>query len=101
MRSADSTAPTSSRPGLRLRRAVRSILSPRRAALTGRVLSAGLAAATSVAFSQPFPPVLDLSALDGSNGFVLRGIDPADQSGFAVANAGDFNADGIGDIVIG
>ena len=45
--------------------------------------------------------VLDLSALDGSNGFILTGIDAGDQSGFSVSSAGDVNGDGYDDLVIG
>ena len=45
--------------------------------------------------------VLDLSALDGSNGFILNGIDEGDQSGFSVSSSGDVNGDGYDDLVIG
>ena len=45
--------------------------------------------------------VLDLSALDGTNGFVLTGIDAGDQSGTSVSSAGDVNGDGYDDLVIG
>ena len=45
--------------------------------------------------------VLDLSALDGSNGFILNGIDAGDESGFSVSSAGDVNGDGYDDLVIG
>jgi len=45
--------------------------------------------------------VLDLSGLDGTNGFVLRGIVAGDESGYSVSSAGDVNGDGIGDLVIG
>ncbi|MFN0192767.1 MAG: hypothetical protein ACKVP5_12480 [Aestuariivirga sp.] len=48
-----------------------------------------------------FAPVIDLSTLDGTNGFRLDGIDANDQSGRSVASAGDVNGDGFGDIVIG
>jgi len=48
-----------------------------------------------------FPPILDLSTLDGSNGFGLRGIDGGDQAGWSVSGAGDLNGDGLGDLVIG
>ena len=45
--------------------------------------------------------VLDLSALDGANGFTLTGIDLVDQSGFSVSSAGDVNGDGYDDLIIG
>ncbi|EDX82844.1 FG-GAP repeat domain protein [Synechococcus sp. PCC 7335] len=48
-----------------------------------------------------FAPSLELSALDGSNGFVLNGIDDGDASGRSVSSAGDVNGDGIDDLVIG
>ncbi len=44
---------------------------------------------------------VDLAGLDGHNGFVITGASEDDFSGHAVASAGDFNGDGIGDFVIG
>jgi hypothetical protein len=44
---------------------------------------------------------LDLSALNGTNGFVINGIDAGDSSGNSVSTAGDVNGDGIDDIIIG
>jgi hypothetical protein len=44
---------------------------------------------------------LELSALDGTNGFVLIGIDVPDRSGWSVSSAGDFNGDGIDDLIVG
>ena len=44
---------------------------------------------------------LDVSELDGSNGFVINGVTADDQLGFAVSNAGDMNGDGFDDFVIG
>ncbi|MEM9274737.1 MAG: calcium-binding protein [Cyanobacteria bacterium P01_F01_bin.143] len=41
---------------------------------------------------------LELSALDGINGFVINGNNLSDSS---VSNAGDFNGDGIDDFIIG
>ena len=48
-----------------------------------------------------FPASIELSALDGTDGCVINGIDATDQSGFAVSNAGDVNADGIDDFIVG
>ncbi|AUB38875.1 Ca2+-binding protein, RTX toxin-related [Nostoc flagelliforme CCNUN1] len=48
-----------------------------------------------------FGSVLNLSSLDGSNGFVLNGIDTSDNSGNSVSSAGDINGDGIDDLIIG
>jgi Ca2+-binding RTX toxin-like protein len=48
-----------------------------------------------------FPAVIDLSTLDGTNGFRIDGIDTFDNSGFSVASAGDVNGDGFDDIIIG
>ena len=44
---------------------------------------------------------LELSALDGINGFVINGIDEPDFSGKSVSTAGDINNDGYDDIIIG
>lgn len=48
-----------------------------------------------------FNSIFDLSNLDGSNGFIINGINAGDRSGFAVSNAGDINNDGIADLIIG
>ena len=48
-----------------------------------------------------FAKSIDLAALDGTNGFVLKGIDEGDRSGYAVNSAGDVNNDGIDDLIIG
>ena len=48
-----------------------------------------------------FAVTLELSSLNGSNGFRIDGIDAGDLSGSAVSNAGDINGDGFDDIVIG
>ena len=54
-----------------------------------------------VANAQLFPAVLELSSLDGSNGFVLNGEAAGDYSGISVSAAGDINGDGIDDLIIG
>jgi Ca2+-binding RTX toxin-like protein len=63
----------------------------------------GNAGETYVVFGRPggFGVSLDLSALDGTNGFRLDGIDAYDFSGASVASAGDVNGDGFDDILIG
>lgn len=49
----------------------------------------------------PFPAALALSALDGSNGFRIAGVAAGDETGAALAAAGDVNEDGRADLVIG
>ncbi len=48
-----------------------------------------------------FPTTISFNDLDGSNGFVLNGIDNEDRAGSSLNIAGDINNDGIDDIVIG
>ena len=44
---------------------------------------------------------IDLSSLDGTNGFVINGVDADDLSGISVSSAGDVNGDGVDDVIIG
>ena len=48
-----------------------------------------------------FAANIDLSSLDGSNGFKLSGVAAGDQSGRSVASAGDVNGDGFADLIVG
>ena len=48
-----------------------------------------------------FGSSLNLSSLNGSNGFSINGINRSDQSGSSVSAAGDLNGDGIDDLIIG
>jgi glycosylphosphatidylinositol phospholipase D len=48
-----------------------------------------------------FPASLSLSALDGSNGFALKGVAEDSHAGYSVSGAGDVNGDGVDDLVIG
>ncbi len=48
-----------------------------------------------------FDAVIDLSNLDGDNGFSLEGEAEGDETGYSVDNAGDVNGDGFDDIIIG
>jgi hypothetical protein len=45
--------------------------------------------------------VIELSGLDGTDGFLLRGVDPWDYAGTWVKGAGDVDGDGYDDVVIG
>ncbi len=47
-----------------------------------------------------FERVIELSSLDGSNGFRLDGIDANDRSGISVSGVGDVNGDGVDDIIV-
>ena len=44
---------------------------------------------------------LNLSALDGTNGFQISGEAAGDESGYSVSSAGDVNGDGFADLLIG
>ena len=48
-----------------------------------------------------FDPVIQLSSLDGTNGFAINGIAAGDFSGYSVSSAGDINGDGFDDLIIG
>ena len=48
-----------------------------------------------------FPANIDLSSLDGTNGFKLSGAAAGDLSGVSVASAGDVNGDGFADLIVG
>ena len=51
--------------------------------------------------NEPLNPRLNLGELDGSNGFMINGIDENDLSGFSVSDVGDINGDGFDDLIIG
>jgi hypothetical protein len=48
-----------------------------------------------------FGPNLQLSALDGSDGFQISGAAAGDWAGRSVSAAGDVNGDGIDDVIVG
>jgi hypothetical protein len=59
--------------------------------------------ASYVVFGQAsgFAANINLSSLDGTNGFQLNGAAASDFSGFSVASAGDVNGDGFADMIVG
>ena len=50
--------------------------------------------------NQGFSTPLNLSTLNGANGFVINGV-KYDSSGASVSGAGDINDDGIDDVMVG
>ncbi len=48
-----------------------------------------------------FDATLNVSTLDGSNGFRLNGVTERDYAGHSVSNAGDVNDDGFDDVIVG
>ncbi len=52
----------------------------------------------------PVSSIIELDSLstgNGAVGFVINGIDEGDEAGWSVSSAGDFNADGIEDLIVG
>jgi hypothetical protein len=74
---------------------IRTILIP-------AVLAAGLAMTLpAAALAGAFPAELNLSTLDGTNGFSIAGTLEGDSDGISVSSAGDVNGDGFADIIVG
>ena len=51
--------------------------------------------------SHGFSSSLDVSSLDGNDGFRIENNNNSSSLGFSVSSAGDFNGDGIDDIIVG
>ncbi len=69
--------------------------------ITQTTILIALAGSTQALAMGPFGASIELASLNGTNGFVLKGIDQHDWSGRSVASAGDVNGDGFDDIIIG
>ena len=71
--------------------------------IVGARFAAGGAGASYVVFgkSSGFAANVDLSTLNGTNGFKLAGAAAGDNAGVSVSAAGDVNGDGIGDLIVG
>ena len=66
-----------------------------------RVGGAAMVLSMSPMAMAQFGAVVEVSELDGSNGFAIRGIDEFDNAGFSVSGVGDFNDDGVADLIVG
>ncbi|PZD73392.1 Leukotoxin [Acaryochloris thomasi RCC1774] len=51
--------------------------------------------------TEGFSPILNLTELNGFNGFILNGVAANDDAGSAISTAGDINNDGIDDLIVG
>ena len=63
-------------------------------------VSLALGLAQQVAQAQ-FDPVIELSNLDGSNGFAINGVTAFGGAGRSINTSGDINGDGMDDLIIG
>ncbi|KFI22595.1 integrin alpha [Nitrosococcus oceani] len=63
----------------------------------------GFSGASYVVFGRSggFGPSLELSSLDGSNGFAIKGVGAFDNAGISVSGVGDVNGDGLDDLIVG
>ena len=69
----------------------------------GADLNGNYSGSSYVVFGQAsgFSAAMDLSSLNGSNGFKLNGETANDYSGRSVSTAGDVNGDGFDDLIVG
>jgi hypothetical protein len=48
-----------------------------------------------------YPTSIDLTYLNATQGVIIEGVTGNDGSGYSVSSAGDFNGDGINDVIVG
>lgn len=79
----------------------------RRLLRLNRIWKLGIATAALMAWmagpvqAQQFPASMKVDTLDGSNGFMIQGIEADTYDEMSIRNAGDINGDGMDDIIIG
>ena len=49
--------------------------------------------------SEPFPALIEVDTLNGTNGFRIFGITGGDYTGYSISHAGDVNGDGNDDMM--
>jgi Ca2+-binding RTX toxin-like protein len=59
------------------------------------------AGSSYVVFGSATPSTVDLASLTPAQGIRIDGATPGDESGYSVSGAGDFNADGTDDVIVG
>ncbi|SOD22535.1 integrin alpha [Nitrosomonas ureae] len=65
------------------------------------IVGSGFASYVIFGKASYFESIVDLSTLNGRNGFNLKGVELDDHSGSSVSGAGDVNGDGYADLIIG
>ena len=86
---------------LEMKRAVPKVFIGTKKHKLAKAVSGVLCAASVVLPQSSFAAVVELSGLNGLNGFVVNGIDSNDFAGLSVSGAGDINGDGVDDLIIG
>ena len=65
------------------------------------LIAAALLGSGATVQAQELPATISAADFDGENGFIVIGSDEGGFSGSSVSGAGDINADGVRDIIIG
>lgn len=81
--------------------ASKGVLKVNRLRFSGSLFAAVLLVNGATAYAQGLPAAIDLSDVNGSNGFLINGINPQDRTGGEVSGAGDVNGDGLDDVIVG
>ena len=70
--------------------------------IVGSYASSASVGRSYVVFGKTTNTTVDLTSVaGGTGGFVIKGVNAGDQSGFSVSRAGDINGDGLSDVIVG